>query len=310
MALDPQIAAMLAASAHYPQPNYQTLSAAELRAMLSGPSPYATGEPVESQEDIAIASPAGELRMRLYSPKAESRLPLTLYFHGGGYALCGLDTHDNVCRTLAARAQTLVLSVDYRLAPEARFPAAVDDAYLALGWALKHAEGLGADASRIAVAGDSAGGGLAALLAQSGPVCHQLLLYPLTDWSFDSESFRRYGDGYFLTTVQMQWFKAQYLIEPSHADDPRASPLRAADLSLAAPATILTAEFDPLRDQGEAYALRLREADIAVEQRCWPGQIHGFASMLGVVDAADAALAWAARGLYAGLNRRLEGVKQ
>lgn len=301
MTLDPHAQALLDAFAAMPAPDYATLSAEQWRASMAGPSMFAPGDPVASIDNRDIPGPGGPLRVRLYRD-APGALPITVFFHGGGFVAGSLDTHDNICRCLARRAGSLVISVDYRLAPEAPFPAAVKDACAALAWAHRNARELGGDAARIAVAGDSAGGNLAAVAAQHwrdhGPALrHQLLLYPLTDWRVDTESYRNYAKGYYLSWEMMDWFTRQYLPDQHAADDLRASPLRARDLSGLPSATVITAEYDPLRDEGEAYARAMRDAGVAVELHRWPGQIHGFASMLGAIDAADQALSTAARAL-------------
>ncbi|HWY25227.1 MAG TPA: alpha/beta hydrolase [Nevskia sp.] len=301
MTLDPQVKAMLDAMAAMPAADYSTLEAAQYRAMMDGPSMFAPGDAVAQVENRGIPGPGGELRLRLYRD-APGILPITLFFHGGGFVIGTLDTHDNICRCLAKRSGSLVISVDYRLAPEAPFPAAVKDACAALAWAHRNAREIGGDASRMAVAGDSAGGNLAAVAAQHwrdhGPALrHQLLLYPITDWRADTESYRSFAKGYFLSWEMMNWFTRQYLPDAKAADDLRASPLRSRDLSGLAPATVITAEYDPLRDEGEAYAHAMREAGVAVELHRWPGQVHGFASMLGAVSAADASLTTAALAL-------------
>lgn len=303
MTLDPQVQGMLQALAALPLPDLSTLQASDYRAMAGGRTAmFAPGDAVGRIEEREIAGPGGPLPLRLYVPEGAGPWPLTLFFHGGGFVACNLDTHDNVCRCLAARAQTLVVSVDYRLAPEAPFPAAVEDAVAALAWLREHAAELGGDASRIGVAGDSAGGNLAAVLAQLAhargwALRHQLLMYPVTDCAAESDSWRSCGQGYFLTRELMRWFLGQYLPGGRDAADPRASPLRAKSFAGLAPATIVTAEYDPLRDEGEAYALSLRLAGVPAELQRWPGQIHGYISMLGAIPAADEALSWVAAAL-------------
>lgn len=300
MPLDPQARAMLDAMAAMPSPDFSTLRAADYRAALAAMPAFAPGDAVAAQHDLTIEGPAGPLRARLYRPQADAdaALPLVIYFHGGGFVLCGLDSHDNICRSLARRSGALVLSVDYRLAPEARFPAAAEDAVAAVRWAAAHAAQLGADASRIAVAGDSAGGNLAAVACQqlrgSGiALCHQLLLYPYLDCSDGaaaSASYRECATGYFLSAAELDWYRAQYLAHPADAADVRASPLHQRDLHGLPPATVFTAEFDPLRDQGEAYGEALQRAGNSATVRRWPGQFHGFISMQGAIDAASHAL--------------------
>ena len=219
-----------------------------------------------------------------------------------------VEGHDNVCRTLANRAQCLVVSVDYRLAPEAKFPSANEDAAAALRWVHASAASLGADDSRIAVAGDSAGGNIAAVLARWArdtgiALRHQLLLYPVTDCRFDRASYAEFAEGYLLTREMMRWFWQQYLPEMELAANPDASPVRDRNLRGLPPSTIFSAGFDPLRDENRAYASALEAAGVQVELREWHDQIHGFASMLGAIDAADEALdhgATALRKAFAG----------
>ncbi len=220
---------------------------------------------------------------------------MLVYFHGGGWVVGDLDTHDAPCRLLARAAGVRVLSVDYRLAPEHRFPAAADDALAAFRWAVEHAAELGADPRRIAVGGDSAGGNVSASTAlqaarDGGPApAFQLLIYPVTDNAAPSDpatqtgSYRMFADGFFLTAEQMRWYRAHYFgaAEATAARDVRASPLLADDLSGLAPAHVVTAGFDPLRDEGEAYAARLREAGVRTTLRRHPGLIHGFVNVVG-----------------------------
>ena len=305
MPLDPQARAMLDAMAALPSPDFSTLRAADYRAALAAMPGFAPGDAIAAQHDLILDGAAGPLRARLYRPDDSAALPLVIYFHGGGFVLCGLDSHDNICRTLARRSGALVLSVDYRLAPEARFPAAAEDAVAAVRWAAAHAAQLGADPARIAVAGDSAGGNLAAVACQqlrgSGiALRHQLLLYPYldcTDTATGSASYRACATGYFLSAAELDWYRAQYLGNRADAADVRASPLCQRDLHGLPPATIITAEYDPLRDQGEGYGEALQRAGNSATVRRWPGQFHGFISMQGVIDAASDALDAAAAAL-------------
>jgi acetyl esterase len=208
--------------------------------------------------------------------------------------LGSLETHDGTCRRLADGADAVVVSVDYRMGPEDRFPAAVDDSYAALTWVAANAAEIGADPARLVVAGDSAGGNLAAVMSQrareDGPaIAFQLLIYPVTDHEFTSVSMEENAVGYYLTRDAMRWFYDHYLEDPSQGDDPRVSPLRAADLSGLPPAFVLTAQYDPLRDQGIAYADALREAGNVVEMTMYEGLFHGFFSMFDLIDAGKAA---------------------
>lgn len=306
MNLDPQAQAVLQAMSSEAPLDFDHLDAAVLRKASAGPSPFAPGDAVHGIEDIVIDGPGGALRLRIYRPHTTHALPVILFFHGGGFVICSPETHDNICRCLAARAECVVVSVDYRLAPEAPYPAAVEDACAALDWLSRDAATIGGDAQRLALAGDSVGGTLTAVVAQHAAASglrlrHQLLLYPLTDWRFETASWAALGEWY-PGKALMGWFRQQYLRNDAERDEPKAAPLRAASLRGVAPATVFTAEFDPLRDDGAAYAERLRADGVDVEQYCWPGQIHGFASMLGAIDAADAALDHAARRLREALD--------
>ncbi len=278
----------------------------EMRALYDAMSAMA-GEPavVGSVEDRAVPGPAGDIPVRVYRPDVDGPAPVLVFLHGGGWVIGNLDSHDVPCRALCRDAEAVVVSVDYRLAPEHPFPAALDDAWAALTWVAAHPDDVGGDASRIAVGGDSAGGNLAALLAlrardEGGPsLVHQMLVYPVTDLASESPSYVENGDGYFLTAETMRWFIGHYLgADREHGDpsDPRISPLRADDLSGLPPAQVLTAEFDPLRDEGDAYASRLAEAGVAVDHVTHPGLVHGFIGM-GMLspDCATAAAAAAAR---------------
>jgi acetyl esterase len=234
-------------------------------------------------------------------------LPLLVFFHGGGWVVGDIATHDTVCRHLANRAECAVVSVDYRLAPEHKFPAAVDDAYTATAWVAENAAALGVDAGRLAVGGDSAGGNLAAVVClmardRGAPrISYQLLVYPATDAAMRHESIARFAEGHVLTRATMRWFYEQYLPSPEDAADWRVSPLVAADLAGLPPAYVLTAGYDPLCDEGDAYAARLAAAGVPVEHRRFPGQIHGFTTNGKIIRAADAALDEAAASLKTGL---------
>jgi acetyl esterase len=243
-----------------------------------------------SVHETTIAGADGPLRARLYVPEEAQHAsagPLIVYYHGGGWVVGDLDTHDQPCRLLANASGARVLSVDYRLAPEHRFPAPVHDALAAFYDAVSSAERLGADPARIAVAGDSAGGHLAAVTAQlaaaapGGPVpAFQLLIYPVTDLVEVSRSRLEFAEGFLLTKESMDWYEEQFLGADGDRRDPRASPLLAADLSAVAPALVVTAGFDPLRDEGEAYAARLRAAGVRTILRRHPGYVHGFIHVL------------------------------
>lgn len=292
-ALDPQAQAIAAMLAQLPAPDLQTLTAAQWRAGLAAmdPLPPLPGR-LAGVEDIQVRGAAGPLAARLYCPLGEGPHPLTVFFHGGGFVGCGIDTHDNICRRLAEQAGTMVASVDYRLAPEHPFPAAADDAVAALRWLHANAQRIGADPARIAVAGDSAGANLAAGAALDAGLAlrHQLLLYPVVDAGCDTASHVALAQAPMLSAAMMRWYWRQYLPREQDARDPRASLLLRPALGAAPPATIITAECDPLRDEGEAYALALGRAGVPVNLRRWPGVFHGFASLLGPLDAARRAL--------------------
>jgi acetyl esterase len=298
MPVDPQIQALLEAGRHLPATNTLSVEAAraqyEARIAIMAP-PAAVARVAERD----MPGPGGTLRLRLYTPHGAGPFPLLVFFHGSGFVLCSLDTHDGICRNLCAGAGCVVASVDYRLAPEHRFPAAPDDCLAATRWCADHAAEIGADADRIIVGGDSAGGNLAAVTAlrvrdEGGPrLAGQLLLYPVTDWHSPGwPSYAENAEGYGLTRATMEWFWGHYLADPAReALHPHAAPLRAPDLSRLPPALVTTAEYDPLRDEGEAYAEALRAAGVTVAATRWLGMNHGFYFWAGRVDKATAAMA-------------------
>jgi acetyl esterase len=282
--LDPQVITYLQRLAELEPPAPWEVPVAEARrpfdeaaAVLFGPA-----DPVPDVFD----DDADGVPVRVYRPRDGTRAAL-VYYHGGGWVLGGLESHDRLCRALAARSGATVVAVDYRLAPEHPYPAAVEDAWTATRWA-------GVRFPRLAVGGDSAGGQLAAAVARRArdaglPVALQVLVYPVTDHGADTPSSRECTEGPAFTTEQMRWFWDQYLPDPSRAADPDCSPLRAADLAGLAPALVLTAEYDPLRDEGEDYARRLDAAGVPVTLSRYDGLIHGFIRMPAVIDrAADA----------------------
>jgi acetyl esterase len=240
--------------------------------------------PVGSVEEITVPGPAGDLRARVYRPESDEPAPTVVLFHGGGWVIGDLDTHDNLARSICRACSSVVVSVDYRLAPEAPFPAAVEDAIAATRWVGEHLDELGGD-GRLAVAGDSAGGNLAAVVAQQlrdegGPaIAAQLLIYPGTDVTGDYPSRTENAEGYFLDLPTMVWFIQHYAADAAVHEDPRLSPMRHADLSGLPPAVVVTAEYDPLRDEGEAYAEAMSAAGVPVEVRRFDGMIHGFFDM-------------------------------
>ena len=250
--------------------------------------------PVGAVENRSIPGPAGDLPVRIYRPDLDApTLPAFVYFHGGGHVIGNLDTHDAVARNLCNGGGCIVVSVDYRLAPEHKFPAAAEDAFAAIEWCAAHGAEIGIDPRRMAVGGDSAGGNLAAVAAlmardAGGPAIRlQVLVYPVTDYACDTESYRTYSDGYgMLDARSMRWFRDHYLRGDADRLDWRAAPLRAGDLSGLPPALVLTAQCDVLHDEGEAYARRLRAAGGEVDYRDIPGMIHGFFAMAPAIDGA------------------------
>jgi acetyl esterase len=250
---------------------------------------------------------AGQRMARLYRPVAQSDAVtgLLIWFHGGGWVLGSVESHDDLCRALCVRSGHSVLSVDYRLAPEDPFPAGLNDAITATQWAHAHAADLGCDPHRIAVGGDSAGANLAAVVAHEVPelISHQVLIYPVADARMGSDSYRENSEGYFLTASSMRWFVDHYLSgEEGSPTDPKVSPLLASDAALAAtpPALVITAEFDPLRDEGDAYARRLSDLGVTVTHMCFFGQIHGFYSFPEFIEDANLARAVTAEWLRTG----------
>ena len=261
------------------------------------------GEPVAKVENRTIPGPAGEIPVRIYTPAGSGPFPVLVFFHGGGWVICTLDTHDGQCRSLANGAGCVVVSVDYRLAPEHKFPAAPEDCYAATVWVGEHAAELNGDASRLAIGGDSAGGNLTAVVAQmvrnqGGPhLTFQLMIYPATDFASQAPSKTENANGYYLTADDMDWFENHYLNSKADRLNPLASPMQASDLSNLPPALILTAEYDPLRDEGEEYGRRLQEAGVPVIIRRYAGMVHGFFGMGMVIDEAARAVAETAQTL-------------
>ncbi|MBP8231834.1 MAG: alpha/beta hydrolase [Rhizorhabdus sp.] len=280
--------------------DWASIAPQQFRAMSAGMEQPADPSDAIVQEDVD----AGGVPARIYRrAEAAGPEPVLLFFHGGGYIACGISSHERLCSRLARRAECAIVSVDYRLAPEHVFPAAVDDALAALRWLGEHGGKHGLDTDRIAVGGDSAGGSLATVAAirsrdEGGPaIRHQLLFYPGTDLTGETESERLYSDGYFLDSDFSAMCLDAYLPNPADRAHPWASPLLTPDLSGLPPATILTAECDPLRDEGRAYADRLRASGVPVRYKDYPGVFHGFVSMFGMLPDADETIADAAREL-------------
>lgn len=286
-------------------PPLETLTAEQLRASQSIPR-NEDAEPVGKVENRTIPGPGGELPVRVYYPKElQSSNPGLVYFHGGGWVIGDLDSHDSVCRALTNHANCVTISVDYRLAPEHKFPAAVEDAYTSVQYVHEHAEEFQIDPARIAIGGDSAGANLSAVVTNlakqdNGPtICYQVLFYPSTAAGVETPTVSSVenGEGYFLTTGLMDWFMNCYLNNKEEKQSPLVTPMFFEDLTGLPPAIVITAEYDPLRDEGEAYAEKLKEAGVDVECIRFDGTIHGFISMSQVIDLGKDALEQAGKGL-------------
>lgn len=306
MPLDPGIAASLQAMAASGAPAVSASDVPTARAVLRqiafGGQPGPSGQPEVAHVRAEVV--AGSIPVRVYAPDHATAIPTIVLYHGGGFVIGDLDTHDATARRLSNDVGAVVVSVDYRLAPEHPFPAGLEDADAAFRWVVAHIADYGGDAARVAVAGDSAGANLAAVVAQLAtadgiPIAAQLLAYPPTDSSRDWDSVAENAEGYFLTRADMEWFFGRYLgvplDDPRAAElttDPRVSPLRAPSLTGLPPAIVVTAEFDPLRDEGDAYADALAAAGVPVAHRQFPGLIHGFWGMGATSAGAEAATVW------------------
>lgn len=306
--LDPQARVLMDIVARAAAPAFHTLDVAKARDetrklhALFGLPPPAVG----AVREIRIPRAGDAIPARLYrsaGSTAQTKLPLLVFFHGGGWTVGDLDSYDPLCRTLANEARCAVLSIDYRLAPEHPFPAAVDDAFTATAWAGEHAQALGVDAARIAVGGDSAGGNLAAVTAilardRGAPaLVFQLLVYPATHQASERPSWQQFGRGYLLDLEAMRYFQSQYLRHARDYDDWRASPLLRHDLQGLPPALVITAGFDPLLDDCVAYVQHLRASGVEVEHHCYDGMVHGFLTLGKMFPAASEATRLAAGAL-------------
>lgn len=296
MPVHPQLQARLDQMAALNRPALSTLTPDEARQRMKA-NLMGSGEPepVASVENFTLPGPAGEIPIRVYTPTGHGPFPVLTFFHGGGWVVCDLDTHDALCRSLTNGAACVVVSVDYRLAPEHPFPAGPEDCYAATQWVAEHAERVQGDARRIAVGGDSAGGNLAAVVAlmarqQGHPfLTFQLLLYPNTNLKANTPSMQAYAEGYGLRRDDVIWFNGHYIREED-ATNPLASPLLAPDLSGLPPALIVTPEYDVLRDEGEQYGQRLLEAGVPVTLSRYAGMNHGFVSLSDWLEPAQQAL--------------------
>lgn len=310
--LDPRVEAMLRKQEEQGVPPLEEMTPEEARAFIAAAAKALAGPPKEvaSVEDLNAIGPGGQIPLRVYTPKEEGPFPVLIYYHGGGWVFGNLDTHDNVCRFLSEGAGCVVVSVDYRLAPENKFPAAVEDAYAASQWVKYNVGFLNGDLTRIAVGGDSGGATLAAVVAfrfRERPVPRlalQLLAYPSTDLSsLDTNSYREFGEGYGLTKAAVEWCRGHYLDKEEDRLNPHASPLLMEDLSDLPPALLITAECDVLRDEGKAYAERLRQAGVSVAYKEYPGMIHAGVTWAVALDLVSDALNEAVTGLRSAFTK-------
>jgi acetyl esterase len=309
--LDPQMKMVLDQAAAAGGKPFHDMAPAEARTAIETLFAAFRGNPVEvgRVEDRRIPGPAGQIPVRIYTPAGNGPFGALVFFHGGGWVIGNLETHDAVCRELTAQAGCVTISVDYRLAPEHKFPAAPEDCYAATQWVAANAVSLPVDANRIAVGGDSAGGNLAAVVSQmardrGGPrLAFQLLIYPATDCSNVTASQQEFSkDGYILSRADMDWFYGHYL-GPNDKTNPLACPALAKNLANLPPALVLTAEVDPLRDEGEAYAEAMRKAGVKVKLKRYEGVCHGFFSMGAMIDAGKRAVAEAAGELRTAIGK-------
>ena len=301
MAVDPAVQALLDQLEEAGGPDISEQTPEEARAMIEGFAMMQLGAPEPAvMFDRTVPGPAGEIPVRVYAAEGDN-LPVLVFYHGGGWVVGNIDSHDGTCKQLLAElGEAIVVSVDYRLAPEHKYPAAADDCYAVAAWAAENAEQIGGDGSRLAVCGDSAGGNLSAVVAQmardrGGPsIAAQVLHVPVTDHNYEWPSYSENAEGYLLTRASMVWFWDHYLPNEEAGQEAYASPYRAADVSNLPPALVQTAEYDPLRDEGEAYGERLREAGVEVEVHRYDGNIHDPFMMFAVNPAGVEALKEAA----------------
>ena len=302
MALHPQCKAFLDQLAAMGGTPLHEMAPAAARGMALPPELAGPEQALHSVVNRAVPGPAGTIPVRVYTPTPASQLPGLVFFRGGGFVIGTLESPDRVCRDLAHLAGRVVVSVDYRLAPEHPFPAAVEDAVAATAYVMEHAGEFGMDATRIAIGGESSGGNLAAVAALrlrdrvTPPLAFQLLVYPLVDFADDSPSMREFASGHFITSEVLAYFEGHYLRTAADRSHPDASPLNA-DLHGLPPAFVITAECDPLRDQGEAYARKLQQAGVPVTSKRYEGMIHPFYSLAGIIDGGRDAIADAAAAL-------------
>ena len=309
MPLDPQAQAVLEATAALGLPPNHTVSAQEARANAKL-RPRAPGPEVAKVEDRNIPGPGGEIPVRIYTPEGSGPFPVLVWFHGGGWVLGDLENADGVSRHLTVGTRCVVVSVDYRLAPETKFPGPADDCYAATQWAAQNAASINGDPAKIAVGGDSAGGNLATVIClmardRQGPsLAFQLLVYPVTMRDFETVSYEENADGYSLTRDSMLWFWDHYLASEADASNPYAAPMQAESLKGLPPALVITAEFDPLRDEGEDYAHRLQDEGVSTKCTRYDGMMHGFFGAPAVLDKAKQAINEASAALTAAFRAK------
>ncbi len=290
MPVDPQVQALLDQMTASNTPDFYQQAVEENRQGLRTMFTAETPTPIARVENRKVPSPDGDIPVRVYTPEGSGPFPILVYFHGGGWVIGDLDTHDELCRNLANEANCIVVAVDYRLAPEHKFPACTEDCYAATKWVAENASQFNGDSSRIAVGGDSAGGNLTAVVALMArdrggpPLVFQLLLYPVTDLRLNTASMEENAEGYFLTKQDMIWFINHYVNNEEDKQNPLASPMLATNLSGLPPALVITAEYDPLRDEGELYGKRLKEAGVSTTISRYDGMIHAFLSLWAVLD--------------------------
>ncbi len=309
MTLDPQVKVLLDGLAALDAAPLYQMTPDEARALYAEmKDPLEV--PIGKIEDRTLPGPGGDIPVRLYTPVAGggSALPVLVYFHGGGWVIGDLETHDALCRSLANESGCKVMAVDYRLGPENPCPAAVEDAYACVEWVERNGAGVGIDVNSIGVGGDSAGGNLAAVVCQlsqarKGPaIRHQLLIYPVTDTDTDTSSYRSFGEGFFLEKATMEWFFDQYAGGEFDRTSPLIAPLQATSFARLPPAYVVTAGHDVLRDEGMAYATALKAAGVETVLVDYPSMIHGFFNLQAMVDASRSAVADAAKAVGAALS--------
>jgi acetyl esterase len=314
VSLHPQVVAMLKMFEARGVPPLEEQTVTEARAAFEKSCKILSKlENRVQHEDRFIKGHNNDIKVRIYTPNQEGPLPVLVYFHGGGWVIGNIETHDAICHSLSYLAECKVVSIDYSLAPESKFPLAVEDAYLGAKWTQDHADELGIDKDRIAVGGDSAGGNLAAVVSYLAhqrkdlQISYQLLFYPSTGFDY-TESYEKYGDGYHLTKSTMKWFREQYLNSVTDTQNPLAAPMLIPDQDTPymPPAYILTAGYDPLCDGGEAFAKKLEVAGVEVKYVCYPGMIHGFLGMTEYLEDAKIAIREAAKQLKVRFGKQIE----